>query len=58
VEQAFNIKALIRGLFSTSRGSEAMRQRLREEEVRQGEGYLYEQLKKVDPSSAARIHPQ
>lgn len=51
------IKALIRGLFSASCGSEAMRQRLREEEVRYGEGYLYEQLKKVDPSSAARIHP-
>lgn len=51
------VKALIRGLFSYSEGSETLRQRLRVQEAQEGEGYLYEQLKKVDPTSAARIHP-
>jgi len=50
------IKALIRGLFSESEGNEILRRELRDQEARHGEGYLFEQLKKVDPASAACIH--
>jgi len=52
------IKALIRGLFSGPGENKKLRQDLRAQEAKYGEGYLYEKLKKVDPPSALRIHPK
>jgi len=52
------VKALFQGLFSESERSEELRQTLREQATQHGEGYLYGQLKKVDPVSARRIHPK
>lgn len=51
------IKALIRGLFRGPGKSKALRQDLQAQEAEHGEGYLYKELKKTDPLSAQRIHP-
>jgi len=52
------IKGLIRGLFSGPGGSEELRRDLRIQEAQYGKGYLYEQLKKIDPLSTRRIYPK
>lgn len=52
------IKSLIHGIFPGSKENEAIDQELRAKAAQSGEGYLYEELKKVDPASALRIHPQ
>lgn len=51
------IKALIRGLFDQPEVDEALRQELRSQEEHEGKGFLHAQLVRVDPESAARIHP-
>ncbi len=51
------IKALIRGLSSQPQADEEFRRDLRLREAKEGKGYLYQQLIKSDPASAARIHP-
>ena len=52
------IKSLIRGFFPGAQENRAIDQELRAQEAQRGEGFLYEELKKVDPVSALRIHPQ
>ncbi len=53
----FYIKTLIRGLFHGPGGDPGIRARLQmEARIEKGRG-LYERLKNVDPTSAARIHP-
>jgi len=52
------IKALTRGLFRGPGKDEPLRQNLRAQEAERGEGYLYNELKKIDPRSAQRIHPK
>ncbi|HOC38051.1 MAG TPA: tRNA (adenosine(37)-N6)-dimethylallyltransferase MiaA [Thermodesulfobacteriota bacterium] len=51
------VKALTRGLVAQTGGTQATRQELRERVATQGKGSLFEELKRVDPDSARRIHP-
>ena len=52
------IKSLIHGIFPGAKESFAIDQELRAKAAQWGGGYLYDELKKLDPASAHRIHPQ
>ncbi len=51
------LRALLEGLFPGPQRSEALRQRLRAIEKKRGSTYLARILERLDPVSAARIHP-
>ena len=51
------LEALIKGFFKGPKGDEKLRERLKEEESKFDQYYLFEKLKKVDPKAAQRIHP-
>jgi len=50
------IKALIYGLFAAEAIDSGIRRELRDLAKRRGTGYLYEQLRREDPSAAEKIH--
>jgi len=52
------LKALIRGLFRGPGKSDGLRQRFRTQEAEHGERYLHNELEKIDPLAAQRIHPK
>ncbi|HBO84828.1 MAG: tRNA (adenosine(37)-N6)-dimethylallyltransferase MiaA [Deltaproteobacteria bacterium GWC2_42_11] len=51
------IRTLIKGLFMGPGKNEKLRQKLKDLSEKQGSNYIYNILKKVDPSSASKIHP-
>lgn len=51
------LKALFHGLFPAAHSDQAIRQRLRREGKKDGGVELYKRLKQIDPSTAARLHP-
>ena len=51
------IRALVDGLFSSGERDERIRQRLRSKAARSGWDTLYDDLHRLDPSAARRIHP-
>jgi tRNA dimethylallyltransferase len=51
------IRALTRGIFSGPDKDEELRRELMEVSEKKGREVLFEELKRVDPVSAARIHP-
>ena len=51
------IRALLKGLVDSPGGAEAFRQSLHEEARCQGNEYLLERLRRVDPELASRLHP-
>jgi tRNA dimethylallyltransferase len=51
------IKALLHGLFQSKPVDPAIRNRLQQEASENGSGVLYERLKKIDPDTAGRLHP-
>jgi tRNA dimethylallyltransferase len=51
------LKALLHGLFDGPPADEALRARLAEEAERDGREALHARLARVDPASAARLHP-
>ena len=53
----FYLRALIEGLFAGPSRHPQLRERLRERETKKGPGYAHRILTRLDPESAARIHP-
>jgi len=53
----FYLRALIDGLFAGPSRHPELRERLREREATKGPGYAHRILTRLDPESAARIHP-
>jgi len=51
------LKALFHGLFPSAHSDQVIRQRLSREGEKDGGVKLYKRLKKIDPSTAARLHP-
>ena len=51
------LKALFHGLFPTGYSNQRIRKRLSREGEKDGGVKLYEKLKKIDPSTARRLHP-
>ncbi len=51
------IKALLQGLFQSNPVDPKTRERLMKEAVENGSGILYDRLKRVDPDTADRLHP-
>ena len=51
------IKALTQGLFSGPKIEPQVRESLKQEAKKKGSKALYERLKKVDPETASRLHP-
>jgi len=51
------LRALLDGLFPGPQRSEALRERLRERAEGRGSPYLHKLLTRLDPSAAAKIHP-
>ena len=51
------IKALLQGLFQSNPVDPKTRERLMKEAVENGSGILYDRLKRVDPNTADRLHP-
>jgi tRNA dimethylallyltransferase len=51
------LRALLTGLFAGPQRSEPLRNRLRDRAERRGAGYVHRLLARLDPVSAARIHP-
>jgi tRNA dimethylallyltransferase len=51
------VKALLRGLFEGPPADESLRARLSTEAEQQGRAALHDRLARVDPVSAARLHP-
>ena len=51
------LDALIGGLLKAPGADGKLRDSYREKAARHGKGYLYEQLKEIDPAAAAGIHP-
>jgi tRNA dimethylallyltransferase len=51
------IKALLQGLFQTNPVDPKARERLMKEAAENGSGILYDRLKRVDPDTADRLHP-
>ncbi len=51
------LKALLYGLFDGPPANPQLRRELKEEASRRGTPALWEELKRVDPAAAARIHP-
>ncbi|HZT79513.1 MAG TPA: tRNA (adenosine(37)-N6)-dimethylallyltransferase MiaA, partial [Gemmataceae bacterium] len=54
---ALYLKALLRGLFDGPPADEGLRRRLTEEAGRLGRQALHDRLARVDPATAARLHP-
>ena len=52
------LRALLEGLFSGPQRSEELRERLRGRVERRGPAYLHRVLQRLDPESAAKIHPK
>ncbi|TET61259.1 tRNA (adenosine(37)-N6)-dimethylallyltransferase MiaA [Candidatus Aerophobetes bacterium] len=50
------IRAVVDGIFSGPGRDQNLRARLREREKDKGEGALYQELKRLDPASASRLH--
>lgn len=50
------LRALLEGLFSGPQRSEALRKKLRERAEKKGTHHVHKILRRLDPSSAARIH--
>jgi tRNA dimethylallyltransferase len=51
------LRALLEGLFAGPQRSEELRERLRERASRRGSPYLHKILSRLDPATAAKIHP-
>ncbi len=51
------LRALLEGLFSGPQRSEDLRDRLRRRATRGGSTYLHRILKRLDPASAEKVHP-
>jgi len=51
------IKALLQGLFQSNPVDPKIRERLMKEAAENGSGILYDRLKRVDPDTADRLHP-
>ena len=51
------IRSLTRGLFEGAGADSKLRKQLKDEEERRGQGYLYDQLKSIDPDAAEQIEP-
>jgi tRNA dimethylallyltransferase len=51
------LRALLDGLFAGPQRSDLLRERLRRSEARHGAGWLHRSLTRLDPESAALIHP-
>ena len=51
------IKALLNGLFEDNISDTSIRERLKQEAEDYGKTALYERLKKIDPETANRLHP-
>ena len=51
------LRALLEGLFAGPLRSEELRERLRERVSRRGSPYLHKILSRLDPATAAKIHP-
>jgi tRNA dimethylallyltransferase len=51
------LRALLEGLFSGPQRSEELRKRLRERAASRGSNYLHRMLVRLDPASAAKVHP-
>jgi tRNA dimethylallyltransferase len=51
------LKALLRGIFQGPPADEPFRRQCREESRRHGPEWLHEQVKKVDPDVATKLHP-
>jgi len=51
------VKALIDGIFPSKGKSESVREKLRDEASKKGVLFLHGKLKKLDPQSARKIHP-
>jgi tRNA dimethylallyltransferase len=51
------LRALLEGLFAGPQRSEELRERLRERAAERGSAYLHRLLQRLDPASAAAIHP-
>ncbi len=51
------LRALLEGLFAGPQRSENLRDRLRDSTARRGTAYLHRILSRIDPASAAKIHP-
>lgn len=53
----FYLKALTKGLFPAPSADLKLRRKLREKGETKGKWYLYQELEKVDPEAASKIHP-
>lgn len=53
----FYLRALLDGLFAGPSRHPELRERLRERETKKGPGYAHRILTRLDPDSAARMHP-
>jgi len=51
------LRALTDGLFAGPERQEGLRDRLQKSRAKHGEGWLHRLLRRLDPASAARIHP-
>jgi len=51
------LRALLEGLFAGPQRSEELRERLRDRASRRGSPYLHKILSRLDPATAAKIHP-
>jgi tRNA dimethylallyltransferase len=51
------LRALLEGLFSGPQRSQELRKRLREHAANRGSNYLHRMLVRLDPASAAKVHP-
>ncbi len=53
----FYLRALLDGLFAGPTRNPELRERLRHRDSQKGRGYLHRLLRRLDPDSAANIHP-
>jgi tRNA dimethylallyltransferase len=51
------LRALTEGLFAGPERQDGLRDRLQKSRMKHGEGWLHRLLQRLDPASAARIHP-
>ncbi|MFG0334040.1 MAG: tRNA (adenosine(37)-N6)-dimethylallyltransferase MiaA [Maioricimonas sp. JB049] len=51
------LRSILRGVFVGPSADPGFRKELEQKAARQPPGYLHEQLRQVDPASAARLHP-
>jgi tRNA dimethylallyltransferase len=52
------LKVLLRGMFTGPGSDDDLRQRLEQDAIAQGDRALHQRLSRVDPTTAARLHPQ